>query len=48
MDKLEEGRSAFKMLTGKPTEKRTLEIPWYKWEDKIRMVLKEIGVNIRY
>ena len=35
----EEGRSAFKILTGKPTGKRSLRRPRLRWED-IRMDLK--------
>ena len=42
---MEEGRSAFKILTGKPTGKRTLGRPRHRWEDNIRMDLKEIGIN---
>ena len=42
---MEEGRSAFKMLTGKPTEKRPLERPRHRWEDNIRMDLEEIGIK---
>ena len=38
----EEGRSAFRILTGKPTGKRTLGRPRRRWEDYIRMVLEEI------
>ena len=41
----EEGRSAFKILTGKPTGKRPLGRP--RWKDNIRMDLKEIGINTR-
>ena len=41
----DEGRSAFKILTGKPTEKRPLGRPRHGWEDHIRMDLEEIGVN---
>ena len=44
-DGLEEGRSAFKILTGKPTGKRPLGRPRSRWEDNIRMDLKEIGIN---
>ena len=43
--RVEEGRSAFKILTGKPTEKRPLERPRRRWEDNIRMDLEEIGIN---
>ena len=33
------GRSAFKILTGKPTGKRPLARPRHRWEDNIRMDL---------
>ena len=42
---MEEGRSAFKILTGKPTGKSPLERPRRRWEDNIRMDLEEIGIN---
>ena len=42
---MEEGRSAFKILTGKPTGKRPLGRS--RWEDNIRMNLKEIGLDTR-
>ena len=42
---MEEGRSAFKTLTGKPTGKRPLGSPRRRWEDNIRMDLEEIGIN---
>ena len=38
--RMEEGRCAFKILTGKPTER-----PGRRREDNIRMNLKEIGEN---
>ena len=38
-------RSAFKILTGKPTGKRPLARPRRRWEDNIRMDLEEIGIN---
>ena len=44
---MEEGRSAFKILTGKPTGKRPLGRLRSRWEDNIRMDLKEIGTNTR-
>ena len=44
---MEEGRSAFKILTGKPTGKRHLGRPRPRWEDNIRMDLKEICINTR-
>ena len=44
---MEEGRSAFKILTVLPTGKRPLGRPRRRWEDNIRMDLKEIGTNTR-
>ena len=43
--RMEEGRSALKILSGKPTGKRPLGRPRRRWEDNIRMDLEEIGVN---
>ena len=44
---MEEGRSALKMLASKPTGKGALGRPKRRWEDKIRMDLKEKGINRR-
>ena len=41
--RIEEYRNAFKILTRKPTGKRLMR----RWEDNIRMDLKEIDVNTR-
>ena len=35
------------MLRGKPTGKRRLGRPRRRWEDNIRIDLKEIGINTR-
>ena len=43
--RMEESRSAFNILTGKPTGKRPLGRPRRRWEDNIRMDLEEIGIN---
>ena len=43
--RMKEGRSAFKILTGKPTGKRPLVRPSRRWEDSIRMDLEEVGIN---
>ena len=43
--RMEEGRSAFKILTGKPTGKRPLGRPRRRWEDNIIMDLVEIGIS---
>ena len=45
--RMEEGRSAFKILTGQPAGKRPLGMPRRGWEDNIRMDLKEISINTR-
>ena len=37
-----EGRSAFKILTGKPTGKRPLGRPRRRWKGNIRMDLEEV------
>ena len=42
---MEEGRSAFKILTLKPTGKRLLGRPRRRWEDNIIMDLEEIDIN---
>jgi hypothetical protein len=46
---MEEGGSAFKILTGKRIGKRPLGMPRRKWEDNtcIRMDDKQIGINTR-
>ena len=44
--RMEVGRSAFKILTGKPTGKRPLGRPRRRWEDNIRMDLEEIGISV--
>ena len=43
--RMEESRSAFKMLTCKPTGKRPLGRPRRRREDNVRMDLEEIGIN---
>ena len=42
---MEESRSTFKILTGKPTGKRPLGRPRRRWEDYIRMDLEEMCIN---
>jgi hypothetical protein len=41
---MKEGRSAFKILTGKSTEKRPLGRPRSRWGDNISMDFEEIGI----
>ena len=45
--RVDESRSAFKILTGKPTGRRPLGRPRRRWEDNIRMDIKEIGISTR-
>ena len=46
--RMDEGRSAFKIVTGTPTGKKTpIGKPRRRWENNIRMDLKEIGINTR-
>ena len=44
---MEEDRTVFKILAGKPTGKRPLGWPRHRWEDNIIMDFKEIGINTR-
>ena len=44
---MEEDRSAFKILKGKPIGKRPLGSPRSRWEDNVRMYIKDISVNTR-
>ena len=45
--RMEQGRSVFKMLTGKHRGKRPLGKPRRRWEDNIRMDLKQMGISTR-
>ena len=42
---MEEGRSAFKILTGNLQKRDLLGRPRCRWEDNIRMDLEEIDIN---
>ena len=42
---MEKGSTAFKILTGKPTEKRSLGNSRLRWEENIRTAPYKIGVN---
>jgi hypothetical protein len=41
-----EGRNLYRVLVGKPEGKRPLERPNSRWEDEIRMDLREIGWGV--
>ena len=45
--KMKDGTGVFRILTGKPTGKRPLGRCKSRWEENIRMDLKEIGVYMR-
>ena len=45
--RMDGGRSTFKSLTGKPTGKRPLGRSRRRYENNIRMGLKEIVINTR-
>jgi hypothetical protein len=40
-----EGRSVYRVLVGRPEDKRPLGRPRRRWEDNIKMDLREIGVD---
>jgi hypothetical protein len=42
-----EERKVYKVLVGKPEGKRPLGRPRRRWEDGIRMDLREIGLGVR-
>jgi hypothetical protein len=41
-----EGRNVYRVLVGKPEEKRPLRRQRHRWEDAIRMDLREIGWGV--
>ena len=45
--RMNKGRSALRIVTGTPAGKRPLRRPRHRWEDNIRVDLKEIGINTR-
>jgi hypothetical protein len=40
-----EGRSAYRVLVGKPEGKRLLGRPGYRWEDNIKLDLRDMGID---
>ena len=44
---MEEGKTAFKMLTGNPTGKIPSGRPKHRWEEDVRMHIKEVGISTR-
>ena len=47
IESIEEGRIAFKILTGTPAGKIHLRKPRRRWENNIKKDLKEIGIDTR-
>jgi hypothetical protein len=44
--RLREGRGAYRVLVGRPEGTRSLGIPRRRWEDNIKMDLREIGIDV--
>jgi hypothetical protein len=42
---MEEGRTVYRVLVGRPEGKRPMGRPRHKWEDNIKMVFREIGID---
>ena len=42
---MEQSRNASRVLVGKPQGKRPLGRPRHRWEDNIKMDLREVGCN---
>ena len=43
-----QGRGVYRVLVGKPEEKRRLGRPRRRWEDNIKMDLREVGGGCGY
>jgi hypothetical protein len=43
-----EGRNVYRVLVGKPEGKRPLERPRRRWENGIKMELREIGWGVEW
>jgi hypothetical protein len=41
-----EGRCVYRVLVGRPEVKRPLGRPRRRWEDNIKMDLREIGIDV--
>jgi hypothetical protein len=42
---MEEGRSVYWVLVGRPEGKRSLGRPRHRWENNIKLDLREIGID---
>ena len=45
---MEQSRNAYRVLVGKPERKRPLRRPRRRWEDNIKINLREVGCDPRY
>jgi hypothetical protein len=43
--RMEEGRGAYRILVGRPEGKRPLGRPRHRWENNIKLDLREIGID---
>ena len=43
MERMGQGRGVYRFLVGKPEGKRSMGRPRRRWEDNIRMYLREVG-----
>jgi hypothetical protein len=43
--RMEEGRGVYRVLVGRPEDKRPLGRPKRRWEDNIKMNLRETGID---
>ena len=44
--RMEQSRNAYRVLVGKPEGKRPLGRPRHRWEDNIKMDLREVGCDL--
>jgi hypothetical protein len=44
--RMREGRGVYRVLVGRPEGKRTLGRPRCRWENNIKLDLKEIGIDV--
>jgi hypothetical protein len=42
---MKEGRGVYRVLVGRPEGKRTLGKPRHRWDDNIKMDLREMGID---
>jgi hypothetical protein len=44
--RVEDGRGVYRVLVGRPEGKRSLGRPSHRWDDNIKMNLREIGIDV--